>query len=170
LAFTSSSANAKEGTMEQKETSAMKTGSIFQFASALLWLFISGYSSAGIAQSFADRQDYIQKVQAFPVTFIISNSDSAAADAWGRAESLVALYSAMQLHIVTDYVIETDNPQKDDLSFAYLVVRTPMNNSFQFTVICRSSGRGGSEADMNAHILAYYIKTGELPYPGLISR
>ncbi len=148
----------------------MKTSSIFPLSSAILLLFISVYSNVGIAQSSPDKQSYIDKVKAFPVTFVVSDSDSVAADVWGRAQSFVALYSAMQLHIVTDYVIETDNPRKDDLSFAYLVVRTPFDRSFQITVVCRTSGGLNSEADMNARILAYYIKTGELPYPKLIRR
>ena len=68
----------------------MKTSSIFPLFSAILLLFISGYSNVGIAQSSPDKQSYIEKVKAFPVTFVVSDSDSGAADVWGRAQSFVA--------------------------------------------------------------------------------
>lgn len=112
---------------------------------------------------------YLQKVNATPLVFSVERSKGD--DAWGRAQSFLGRYSSMKLQIATDFVIQTYNPTEDEVDFGYSVTKTPIGDNFEFQVGCSCGNMfGGSEARRNAHILSYYIMSGELPYPSMIRR
>lgn len=119
---------------------------------------------------------YMEKVRDQPLEFEISESD--VKTAWGRAQSFIGQYSSMKIQIATDYVIQTYNPTFDGLnrSFGYYVTKTPMGDNAKISIRCLGEppntfdGKPFPTVELNAHILAHYIKTGELPYPHLIDR
>jgi len=123
-----------------------------------------------------DESLYMEKVRAQPLEFELPEADAAVA--WGRAQSFIGQYSSMKLQIVTDYVIQTYNPTHDTYhrNYGYYVTKTPSEGSVKMSVQCIGyyqwgmDGRPYPAIDLNAHILAHYLKTGELPYPHLIDR
>lgn len=123
-----------------------------------------------------DERLYMEKVRAQPLEFEISEIE--AKTAWGRAQSFIGQYSSMKLQIVTDYVIQTYNPTFDAYrrNFGYYVTKTPIGNNVKISVQCLGEppkteyGEPFPTIELNAHILAHYIKTGELPFPQLIDR
>ena len=113
------------------------------------------------------EQTYIAKAKAFPLEFTIPKSE--ADEAWGRAQCFIGKYSSMKLQIVTDFVIQTYNPINHDVKYGYYVTKAPMGDKVQITVQCNVGNMFfHDEAITNAHILAYYIKTGEI-VPRLIT-
>ena len=113
-----------------------------------------------------EEQTYLAKAMPFPLEFTIPKGE--ADEAWGRAQSFIGRYSSMKLQIATDFIIQTYNP--GSLSgFGYYVTKTPMGDNVQITVQGLTDIYLAS-ANQNAHILAYYIKTGELINPGLIKQ
>jgi hypothetical protein len=98
---------------------------------------------------------------AFPLHFAIPNNEAELA--WGRAQSYIGRFSSMKLQVATDYVIQTYNPESA-WEFGYTATRTPGINHALFDVGCQTGGTlGADEAEQNAHIFAYYIKTGLAP-------
>jgi|GEM_PF-1024724 len=117
-----------------------------------------------------EDQAYIDKVQSFPyfnkydTTLSFRLPREEAEDAWGRTQVFIEKWSDMKVARITDYVIETYMPPKTgEGRFGYKAIRTPMGNEVRFDITCESGYRFASGgANMNAHILAYYAKTGEL--------
>jgi len=98
---------------------------------------------------------------AFPLRFAIPNNE--AEIAWGRAQSFVGRFSSMKLQVATDYVIQTYNPESA-WEFGYAATRTPGIGHALCDVDCQTGGTlGADEAEQNAHIFAYYVKTGLIP-------
>jgi len=113
------------------------------------------------APQSAEEQDYIQKVQSFPIKFTIPKSELP--DAWGRAQSFISQYSDMKIQIATNNVIQTYNPSDSSINIGYSVSNAPMGDNVIVTVKCLNTYIGNvKRADFNAHALAYYMKTGEL--------
>ena len=140
-----------------------------------------------------DKLSYLQKVRQIPTDFEVSASEISTI--WGRAQSFIAQYSSMKQQIVTDSVIQTYNPvlvdaANQNLDFGYSVIRTPINDRFKISVQCMHFAFPGqlmrhttdgevkllTEQNLteicrdNAHILAHYLKTGDLPYPEILAR
>jgi hypothetical protein len=113
--------------------------------------------------------EYLAKVNAFPLEFEVSKD--IATDAWGRAQSFIGRFSSMKLQSATDYMIQTYNPTDNGVNYGYNITKTPLKDTVQITVQCSSNNMfAGGDATKNAHILAYYISSGELPYPNLIAK
>jgi len=92
-------------------------------------------------------------------------------DAWGRAQGFIGRFSSKKLLTVTDFVIQTYDPMGCSDEYGYSVIKTPMGDNVLIAVECIVGNTLiKPNAEKNARILAYYIKTGELPYPGLIAR
>lgn len=135
---------------------------------SLLFLF-------GCAAKFAtmkltpDQKLYTEQMMAFPLEFEMSKT--AAVDVWGRAQSFIGKYSSMKLQTATDFIIQTYNPGEYEVSYGYYVTKTPLGEKVQFTVVCNTGNMYRAQsATANAHILAYYMATGKLPYPEMIER
>ena len=100
------------------------------------------------------EKEYYEKAIAFPTTFSLPNSEAELA--WERANSFVAQYATRPPHT---YLI----------SYGYDVKRTRREDKTEFTVQCLSDNRENKGRELeNAHILAYYMATGEL-FPRLIN-
>jgi hypothetical protein len=106
------------------------------------------------------EQQYLDQVNQFPLQFTVPKTK--AKDSWGRAQSFIAQYSSMKIQTVTGYVIQTFNPTETG-NFGYTVTKTPADQNVQFTITCIYADDGDSDdANLNAHILAYYMSTGTL--------
>lgn len=117
----------------------------------------------------SEQQAYLERAKSFPFEFIIPKSE--ADDAWGRAQSFIGRFSSTKLLTVTDFVIQTFDPMDCSDEYGYSVIKTPMGDHVLIAVGCMVGNTIlWPKANKNAHILAYYIKTGEFPYPELIAR
>ncbi|MEO6046012.1 MAG: hypothetical protein ABIQ57_00925 [Candidatus Kapaibacterium sp.] len=137
-----------------------------------LLIFLALTVISGCATVLPPEQSaYMEKVRAFPLEF--SMPKTAEHDAWGRAQTFIGKHSSMKLQTATDFVINTYNPLSAS-DIGYNITKTPHGDSIDLSV----EAIGGkddfhlwaSERNDNAHILAWYIESGELPYPKLISR
>lgn len=115
------------------------------------------------------QEAYLRKVMATPLTVEMTKTE--AVDAWGRAQSFLGQYSSMKIQTATDYVLQTYNPMGSGISYGYNVTKTPAGDRVRITVVCGTNNMfAGGDADRNAHILAHYIKSGDLSHPELIVR
>ena len=109
-----------------------------------------------------EEKTYIEKVKQFPIEFNVSKADIN--DAWARAQSFLGKYCTQKIKTISDYIIQTDDKHND--GFYYNIVKTINNDDYILSIQC--TGGKGDDRDLNEHIMAYYVKTGELPYPRLI--
>lgn len=138
----------------------MKKSLIFATILVCVMLFSSCIHEVKAPQSL-EEQSYLQKVQSFPLRFTIPKSELP--DAWGRAQSFISQYSDMKIQTVSNNVIETYNPRSNSIDYGYSITNAPMGDNAIITVKCYNPYVGNSKkADMNAHALAYYMKTGEV--------
>ena len=104
--------------------------------------------------------------KASPTAFIIDIIDEK--DAWGRAQSFIGRFSSMKVQSATKNIIQTYTPTGTRPSYGYNITKTPVEDGVAISVNCLSNNMfENKEANQNAHVLAYYIKTGKL-YPKYI--
>lgn len=118
-----------------------------------------------------EQKAYVDTVMRQPTTFRVSKAQ--AEETWGRGQSFIGQHSSMKIQVATDYVLQTYNPsdQSYGIDYGYYLTRTPAGEDVGFNVRCLTNNMfAGGDANRNAHILAHYMVTGELPYPGLIQR
>jgi len=114
------------------------------------------------------QEAFLAAAMATPLTFTMPTSQ--VDEAWARAQSFVTRFSPMQIQPLTPHVIRTQNPTSATSAFGYYVRKIPKGGETQFTVECLCAGMNPSQPSIrNAHILAYYMKTGNLD-PSLVSR
>jgi len=136
----------------------------YRFSLLLSCLFLISCSSIT-----PEQRTYLDEVKKFPLSFTISKSKNDVL--WGRAQSFIAQYSSMKIQIATDFVIQTYNPPGSEVKYGYSVTKTPENDNFRIIVKCFCGNPLViNSVRKNAHIFSYYLKTGENPYPKLISR
>jgi len=123
-----------------------------------------------------EEKAWLDAVLKEPLEFEIKAEDEK--PAWSRAQSFLALYSGVQTKIATDSIIETEIPRgsASDVGYKVIKVQKPDGNfiikvqwvAFEGDMLAAVALGGGSDAYVNLHILAHYIRTGDLPYPWLI--
>ena len=137
--------------------------------SIVVVIFMIGNCTNFLLNLTPEEQAFLDKANAFPLEFTVSNED--AEMAWGRAQSFIGRFSSMKLQTATDYVIQTYNPSSSGVSYGYYVTKTPLGGSTQFNVTCNTGNLFAmADAQSNAHILAYYMNTGELVNPKVIKK
>ena len=98
---------------------------------------------------------------AFPLRFTVPSRE--AEIAWERALAFVGRFSSMNLQVATDYLIETYKPDSAG-EFGYAAARASGIAYSLFEVNCQAGGAlGADKAQQNAHIFAYYVRTGVMP-------
>lgn len=127
---------------------------------------------AGCSTSHYERK-YLRRVDEVPLTFQVPQSS--ADSAWQRAKYFVATYTSRKIEQMDDSSIVCERPSFFDLlltsNYGYFVSRSSDGTSTRFTVDCFSGTPPlWSQSRHNAHILADYIRTGNLPYPNLIAK
>ncbi|MDP8227154.1 MAG: hypothetical protein P9L89_05900 [Candidatus Celaenobacter polaris] len=128
------------------------------------------YIGCARVQLTPEDKAFCAKAAACPLELIISKDK--AEEAWSRAHTWIAKYSSMKIQTVTDYILQTYNPvdRAFPIIYAYSLTKTLMGSEVQITIECFSNNRFATrQTSHNAHLLAYYIKTGE-NHPHLINR
>jgi hypothetical protein len=70
-----------------------------------------------------------------------------------------------------EYLMQTASSSELGVSFGYHVTMTALSEVVQFNVQCITENAfKAADASVNAHILAYYMETGDLPYPKLVKK
>ena len=140
----------------------------FVLASLLGWALVS-CSSTSVFQLSADEQSLLQSAMDTPLTFVVPRDQAIAS--WDRASDFVQRYSTMKLRSVTDSLITVyDAPSvtptienASSIRFGYSVGRSKDPGGIRYTVQCTpSSTVGQKDAEQNAHLAAYYVKTGSV--------
>ncbi len=118
-------------------------------------------------QMSPEQTEYINAVNSTPLQFTVTkeNIDTA----WGRVNSFISMYSSFKIQLSNDWTVETYFIRTAGIKYAYKVVKTPNRDEYIITVECKCTNMFMTkEENRNAHILAYYIQTGNLPYPRMI--
>nr|MBN2277426.1 hypothetical protein [candidate division Zixibacteria bacterium] len=136
----------------------------------IVYMFYYDWMCAHINdESNTRRKNCLEMAKRCPLEFSMPIEESE--NAWGRAQSFIGRFSSIKLQTATDYVIQTYNPISGDTDFGYYVIKTPYNGEVQFSVECVSGNIfGESDAKTNAHLLAYYMKTGILCNPKMVAQ
>jgi hypothetical protein len=126
-------------------------------------------SSTSVFQLSADEQSLLQSAMNTPLTFVVPRDQTIAS--WDRAVDFVQRYSTMKLRSATDSLITVyDEPSvtplienASSIRFGYSVGRSRDPGGMRYTVQCTASSTvGQKDALQNAHIAAYYVKTGSV--------
>ena len=133
--------------------------------------FITVLSFLGCATTTeltATQEAYLAEAMATPLSFTLPTDQ--AEKAWSRGRSFVERFGAMRLQNLTPHVIRTYDPAGPMASFGYYLRKIPKGDRTEFTVECICQNMSVSDASLqNAHLLAYYMKTGNLD-PALVNR
>jgi hypothetical protein len=142
----------------------------FSRVAAALALALAVVSCASMQLS-DDEQAALQEAMNDPTTFVVPRDH--ALSTWDRAQDFIDRYSTMKLRSSNDSLLvsydapvyQTDPAPVESASgirFGYKVARRNDPDGIQIIVECTPSSKlGANDADRNAHIAAYYIRTGQ---------
>jgi len=135
------------------------------FLSLLILLIIAGCSSTSILKHALinplsqQENDYLAKADQQPLTFRVPKTEEK--EIWSRAQRFLTTFQGCPISLVTDVVIQTD-PYCS--SYGYSLNKSAEPDSLLLIVKCTSKGwLHESDAEVNAHIFAYAIKSGVFP-------
>jgi hypothetical protein len=141
-------------------------------AAILLALVAASCASSSMFQLSPDERAGLGLAMDTPLRLLVPRDHSL--QTWDRAQEFIDRYSTMKLRSVTDSVLVTYEtaPYQTDPSpvasgsairYGYSVSRSSDPDGIQIAVKCTpSSTLGEKDADQNAHIAAYFIKTGQI--------
>jgi hypothetical protein len=120
-----------------------------------------------------EEKEYQERAMNHPTVFTLLKSEER--QVWERAVSWIRTYSNMPLAELTPTVIKTDAAGEGrdfELSFGYEVTKKDVGEDrIEVLVKCATNHMFyGEQADENAHLLAYYIATGEVPSPRVVNQ
>ena len=90
--------------------------------------------------------------------------------AWNRAKNFVATYATLPIVTENDSLIKTKMPFFLWSGSIYYVKAETVNDSIKIISAGCLSGPPPFKSIYNSYILADYIRTGNLPYPDLVSK
>jgi len=124
-------------------------------------LAVALLASCGCGEYRMAQMNYRRCVTALnsPLTFAIAEDSTSAA--WERARVFVSQYGSVPIESSTDSLIQT-GPLTEWPQYGYTITRSRMGSGVQITVRCNASRKREQGTDNNAHIAAYYIRTGIL--------
>lgn len=120
-----------------------------------------------ISPETPEEKTYLESVWKTPLELKVTNEEAEVT--WGRIQSFIGKYSTVKIQVATDYVIQTYNVEYEQ--FGYYVTKTPDVSDTTFSIRCVTEPTPPSlwegydyskQAELNAHILAFYALTGEL--------
>ena len=119
-----------------------------------------------------DEQASLRLAMETPLTFVVPRDRSL--ESWDRAQEFINRYNSMKLRSVTDSLLVTyDEPTYQrvpvpvdagsSIRYGYSIGRARDPDGIRISVQCTPSSKLGEKgADQNAHIAAYYIRTGQV--------
>ncbi|HXL14960.1 MAG TPA: hypothetical protein VN972_02660, partial [Methylomirabilota bacterium] len=144
----------------------------FPRAAAAVILAFAAISCASSFELSADEKASIAMAMDTPLAFVVPRERSI--ETWDRAQEYITRYSSAKLRSLTDSVLVTyDSPTYSQvpspvesgsgIRFGYSFSRSRNSEGIRIAVQCTPSSKlGEKDADQNAHIAAYYIKTGRI--------
>jgi hypothetical protein len=122
------------------------------------------WGTAAQRDAAIQEQKYAVAIMAHPLEFTVPLSDDQ--EVWGRAQYFLNKYGDMKVQVATDFMVETYNPISGG-DCGYSVNRLPSKTGVTFTVNANYKAASMledalSRATQNAHVLAYFMKTGEV--------
>lgn len=126
----------------------------------IIVLVLLGCSTQSLMYLSPSESSYMERANACPLIFIIDKTEEEAA--WGRAQSWLVKHSSMKIQTVTNFIIQTYTPAGRGVDYGYNIIKTLMKDEVQIEVQCGSQNPFAvKDAKNNAHLLAYFIKTGD---------
>jgi len=133
-------------------------------------LSLAALSCASIQLSDEEQAEWGRAMDT-PLTFIVSREQSL--ETWDRAQEFIGRYSSTKLRSTTDsLLVSYDSPTYQNvppaesgsaIHYGYSISRSRDPEGVRIGVQCISTSKlGEKSADQNAHIAAYYIRTGTL--------
>lgn len=135
----------------------------------------------------SDQRAYLETLISTPSEFVVPKSRTE--ECRGKAQTWLARYTKMKPQIITEYIVVTYNGVAEG-DYSYVVTFEPRGDSTLIAVSCRGGGVSDTDYKMlkvasalkieespwdsptislrNEKILAYYLMTGNNPYPELI--
>lgn len=112
-----------------------------------------------------DKRAYMEKVDAMGPSGRVAAKD--VETAWKRAEEFLATHAGG----VEKDPVRTTRMKSTGGAYAYTIDIKKGMSDHDVSVVCAHSSKGSTEeAWRNARIAKYYIVTGELPFPDLVSK
>jgi hypothetical protein len=131
---------------------------------------LSCSSTSAVFQLSADEQASLSQAMSGQLTFVVPREH--AIDSWDRAQDFLDRYSTMKLRSSTDSLMTSyEQPPTDpnqiqsasSVRYGYSVTRSRDVDGIRYVVQCTPSNPSGAkDADQNAHLAAYYIRTGTI--------
>jgi hypothetical protein len=180
------SADVNIGTVniEPERRLAMNRSFWLPLALSMLALCAGCSRTSEITTLSSEEQAYVDKVKMVPLEISVPSRD--ATDAWHRAESFISRFTLMKHQTVgtsiipsyflkaesgKEHLMQTPSSSELGVTFGYHVTMTPLPEVVTFKVECLTENVSrATDASVNAHILASFMQTGDLPYPNLIKR
>jgi hypothetical protein len=109
----------------------------------------------------SDDQTYIKNAYDTPLELTVPKTESDIC--WARAKEWIDKYSSKKIQTANDFMIQTYNPGGQEYAFGYYVTRKTVADTVQIMVQCIVGNLyAKKDQDNNAHLLAHYIKTGQV--------
>jgi hypothetical protein len=132
-------------------------------------LIVGGCSAA---TRTPQQQDYLDNATAHSPQFWMPKTEFRAT--WGRAIVWLRTFSSMPILTANDTLIETvaaGTGRDWETCYGYSITRTDVRDSFLVSVKCATNHNlHFADASRNAHLLGYYMETGDAPPPELVSK
>lgn len=126
---------------------------------ALLWI--------GCASTSPQQQAYLASLESDPLTFMIPRDSLDAVHA--RAKWFLLTYSSGRIFRETSAELEGTPLAERIPGYYYLIRFYPRPDSIDVEIICETNEKiNEAFAKRNAHIVANYLRTSEIPYKDLI--
>lgn len=116
-----------------------------------------------------EQAAYLAEIENTETTFMTTMEQSTIV--WARAFKFIATFSSFPIIKYDGAILGTEKTYPGAYGYEYIVRRKPARDGLvSFHVFCYSGSFGTQRhAERNAKILAYFLKTGELPYTEFIS-
>lgn len=125
----------------------------------LVTLTCAACASGTKLQRTPEEDRYARAAMAHPTEFTVKKAE--ADSAWRRAKRWLEQNSSLSLKTETDYELATLVPEGGERVFAYQVMKYPLGDEVEFKVECQPSATlSRGDALLNAHLLAYFMKSG----------
>ena len=117
-----------------------------------------------------EEQEYLSNVKRTSLKFTINEEDIVTVW-WTRTQSFLGQYCHKQIVKINEEIIETEEPKNRKDGYGYIITKKNDGGKFNIKVVCITKNSMNDDfANRNAHILAYYMQTGELSCPDLIKQ
>lgn len=132
--------------------------------------FVAGCVSLKSPALTPEEIAWMQKVMKEELTFTVPADQIE--QVWSRVFKFISNYCDTKIQVATDYHVETYNADKNaySLQYGYSATKLKVGVNYEVTVNghCNMMIFDQGWLSENLHIMAYYVRTGDLKYPLLV--